>query len=472
MFQIKKSLLSFVFKIAFNISILFFIILFISSPVIFASEDPTIEYTVVKKDCLIKIGERILENPKSWREVAKINRLKDPYIIQPDQRLLIPVRLLKGSPMDGTVTFIKGEVILQRATAGEWIKLKHGDSIKQGDTIKTEAHSTLEITFEDKSVLFMRPDTLLTVNTSEKKGIFAIINRVNLKSGKAISNIKKATGTESRYEITTPSATASVRGTDFRISVDEFLSTRAEVLDGKIMVIALGKGVEVKGGEGTVIKKDTPPISPVRLLEPPVLLDIKSIYKDIPLVFKFKSPEGTKSIRATLTRDEEGKDIIQEAIIKPEEPFSIIGLEDGSYYLISYAIDALGLEGHKSSPVSIKYRANPLPPFIQIKDEDIEIIGKSTDFKWLSVKDAVKYHIQIAKDVEFRNIVVEVKEHISTSFNTGNLDYGDYYFRVCSVARDGYEGGWSNIIKFRLIPPPPSPPLEKPTADKHSVYLK
>jgi len=66
---------------------------------------------VNKKDCLIKIGKRILTDPSKWREIAKINRLKDPYIIRPEQMLIVPIRLLKGSPMDGTVTFEKVKLL-------------------------------------------------------------------------------------------------------------------------------------------------------------------------------------------------------------------------------------------------------------------------------------------------------------------------------------------------------------------------
>lgn len=454
---------------------LFFFFLFVflvSATSVYPAEDPTIEYRVIRKDGLIKISERILEDPSKWREVAKINRLKDPYIIQPDQMLVIPVRLLKGSPMDGIVTFIKGESRIQRFQGGEWITLKHGDAIKQGDTIKTEANGTLEVTFEDKSTLFMRPNTLLTVTISQKKGALAIVKSINLKSGKAISDIKRATGTESRYEVTTPSAIASARGTGFRISIDDLLTTRAEVVDGRIMVSAQGISVEVKDSEGTVVERGAPPVRPVRLVDAPRLIDRRPIYKDIPLNFRFDVASGTKSIRALLSKDKDGREIVFEGTIKPDEQISISNLEDGSYYLISYGIDAMGLEGIASEAVEIKYRANPLPPFIQIKDEDTEFVGKSADFKWLNVKDAVAYHIQIAKDREFKSMIVDTKDFRGIVYKTETLDYGDFYFRVCSVAADGYEGGWSNVIRFRLIPPPPSPPLEKPSIDKNSIFLK
>ncbi|HOV89561.1 MAG TPA: FecR domain-containing protein [Syntrophorhabdaceae bacterium] len=454
------------------IILLFIFIAFFHVLSVCALDEPFIEYRVAKRDALIKIADRILEDPKKWREVAKINRLKDPYIIQPEQMIVIPVRLLKGSPMDGAVTFIKGEALVQRVKDGEWVKLKLGHEIREGDTLKTEKNGSLEITFDDKSVLFMRPNTLINITTSQKKGVFAIINRINLQSGKTISNIKRATGTESRYEVATPSAIASARGTDFRVSIDEMLATRAEVLDGTVVVGALGSSVEVKGGEGTVVEKGAVPAKPVRLVDAPRLIQKQPIYKDIPLVFRFETTEGTKSIRATLTKDEDGKDIISEALIKPEEPFSITNLDDGSYYLIAFGIDALGLEGKKSDAIAIKYRANPLPPFIQIKDEDVEFVGRSAEFQWLTVKDAVGYRVQIATDKDFNRIVEEKRDYKDKTYKTNVLEYGVYYFRICSVAGDGYEGGWSNIVKFKLIPPPPSPPLEKPSVDKDSIFLK
>jgi len=427
---------------------------------------------VNKKDCLIKIGKRILTDPSKWREIAKINRLKDPYIIRPEQMLIVPIRLLKGSPMDGTVTFVKGETFVKRGDDKQWERLKLGDKISKGDTLKTEDKSTLEICFEDKSILFMRPSTLLTIDNSEKKGIFAIVKSINLKAGKAISNIKSATGTESRHEVITPSAIASARGTEFRVSIDEKVTTRSEVVDGKIFVYAQNVQVEVKKGEGTIVELGAKPIKPVPLAKPPKLIDIRPIYKDIPLVFSFEPEEGTKAIRAVLTKDKDGKDIIFEDTVKAGERFIISNLDDGLYYLIISGIDALGLEGEQQEAITIKFRANPLPPFIKIKDEDLEFVGKSAEFSWLKVKDAVSYHIQIARDEKFENMIEEKKDYKDLKYKTGTMEYGQYYFRICSQAFDGYEGGWSNTVRFKLIPPPPIPPMEKPSVGKDSIFLK
>ena len=40
-----------------------------------------------------------------------------------------------------------------------------------------------------------------------------------------------------------------------------------------------------------------------------------------------------------------------------------------------------------------------------------------------------------------------------------------------SVAVDGYEGDWSPVVRFVVIPPP-SPPLEKPETGEKTIHLK
>ena len=40
-----------------------------------------------------------------------------------------------------------------------------------------------------------------------------------------------------------------------------------------------------------------------------------------------------------------------------------------------------------------------------------------------------------------------------------------------SVAVDGYDGDWSPVVRFVVIPPP-SPPLEKPETGEKTIHLK
>jgi hypothetical protein len=63
-----------------------------------ASEDPTFELTVTEGDFLINICKKYLESSRGCPEIATRNSLKNPDLIYPGQKLIIPVRLLRGIP--------------------------------------------------------------------------------------------------------------------------------------------------------------------------------------------------------------------------------------------------------------------------------------------------------------------------------------------------------------------------------------
>jgi len=456
--------------IYFSVTSILCVLLFV--PTIAAYEEDSVELRVEKGDKLIHICRRYLENPGKWPEVAKFNRMKNPDLILPGQRVKIPVRLLPGVPVDGKVTFVYGEAKVQKDEKAKWVTLNLGDVVSQGSRIQTGNVSSVEVTFEDKDSIFLKSNTALGITTSQKRGSTYRLNNFYLNPGRAITKMKEATGSESRIEINTPSAVASVRGTEFRVTVDQEASTRTEVLTGTISVSAMDKTFEVNQGEGTYIQKGAAPTVPRKLLPPPKPFDFKPIYKELPLKFTFEKMPGLSSVRGLLTNDREGRNVLEEKVIKQNETLEFVSLTDGTYYLFTQGIDELGIEGFQSQPYEVKLRVNPLPPLIQLKGDESEFIGKTAQYTWLKVKDAVKYHLQVAQDNGFTVIKEEKPDYQGDSYKTGTFDYGTYYFRISSIAEDGYEAGWSVVVPFRLIPPPPSPPLEKPRVSEKEIFLK
>lgn len=55
---------------------------------------------------------------------------------------------------------------------------------------------------------------------------------------------------------------------------------------------------------------------------------------------------------------------------------------------------------------------------------------------------------------------------------TAPLEYRTYFFRLSSIAADGYEGMWSDVQSFVVLSPPPSPPLDKPTLEKNEITIR
>lgn len=436
------------------------------------SDDPMFELVVVKGDKLINICRQYLENPRQWREIAKLNLLKNPDMIFPGQRLSIPVMMLHGIPLPAEVTFQKGDVRIQKEEGGAWVPLLMGDKVAQGNRLKTGEESAAELTFEDGTTFFVKPNTLLGITKSQKKGLSFITQDLYMSLGKMITRIRGATGVDSRFKIRTPSAVASARGTEFRVSVDSGLATRYEVLKGTIAVEAMNQRVEVQENEGILIKQGQPPLTPQKLLPPPAPLSLLPLYKSIPLRLRFEKIKDATLFRVMLSVDLEGKEIFVEKTIHTDETLEIPNLPDGMYYLVTQSIDEMGLEGPLSEPFRIKVRINPQPPFIHSPMEGSEFRERSIKLSWLKVEDAARYHIQVAEESEFTTIREERDDVKEESYKTGDLDFKTYYFRVRSIALDGYAGDWSPVVRFVLLAPPESPSLEKPEADSKTIQLR
>jgi hypothetical protein len=69
--------------------------------------------------------------------------------------------------------------------------------------------------------------------------------------------------------------------------------------------------------------------------------------------------------------------------------------------------------------------------------------------------------------------LVEAASSVSgTVYRTRELDYGRYYFRIRSLAGDGYEGAWSDAIAFTIVSPPPVPDVRTPEVEKEEIHMR
>ncbi|MFO7570453.1 MAG: FecR domain-containing protein [Smithellaceae bacterium] len=436
-----------------------------------AIDEKSIEITVIQNDSVIGICEKYLEEPSRWSDIARLNRLKNHDLIHPGQRLFIPVRYLKGLPVSGRVSFVKGDVSVRTNPKDTWKAVNVSDVILQGQTVRTGPESVVEIVFEDGTSFFQRPETLLEMNQSQRKTDDSLWQRFVLRSGQMLLKVRRSLGRESRIEIQTPAAVAVARGTDFRVSMDAFQSMTSEVLDGKVDVQAMKKTVELTAGEGTRVRKGEPPLPPRKLLIPPALLDALPLYRSMPIRLRFSQVEGARSYRVSLSTDVEGKSLIREMPIRPNDTVSIAGLDDGVYYLHALSIDELGIEGFPSPEQKITVRVNPLPPFTQLPVDGASFKGKSVAWEWLRVSGADRYELEISPVPDFQRDVFSTQ---STELSYRKLfsDFGTYYFRIRSVAADGFAGFWSDTLSFKLVPPPPAPPMEKPAMDEKEIRIR
>ena len=427
-----------------------------------AGEVRTVEIRVSKHDTLINLCQKYLLQPGKWQEVARLNRLAQPDHISPGQRIVIPVDMLKGIPLEGRVTFLKGTGLFKEPGGAGWIPLHQGDLIRVGSSLKSGPESGVEVSFADGTLFMLRENTTLTVKTA-RQGVLHLLRVLYLEAGKVITRVKAATGRDSRFEIETPSALAAARGTEYRVGVDAGKATRAEMLERSIEFSAMGSTVVLNQDEGSLARFREPPAPARKLLPPPDPVDLQPSYGESPLALRFAAVPGAAWYRAVLSRDREGKDTVKEALIRPGESLQAAPDAEGSYWVIASSIDSEGLEGRLSQSREIVLRREakkPAVPAIAFPEDGAQLRTLRSAISWQPVPGAARYQLQVGTGPAFAPPLVDDRELAATSYSTQALTTGNYCLRLRAIGETGTRGEWSPVSTFSVLQLPP-PVLHK-----------
>jgi len=169
----------------------------------------------------------------------------------------------------GSVSSASGGVQIQRGAIA--MAAKPGTPVDQGDRIVSGVEGEAVINLNDGSQLELRPSTDITIDQYISGG--STPTRVSLASGVLKSAVHRTSGTPSNYQVRTPNAIVTARGTAFYTSYTDSSPqtgnlpgvshyTEVAVLEGAINLAqasAPNRGVEVaQGTTGTVAGGDPP----------------------------------------------------------------------------------------------------------------------------------------------------------------------------------------------------------------------
>lgn len=167
-------------------------------------------------------------------------------------------------PAQASVVFVKGRAEVQRSGERAWRAAELQMAVYPGDKLSTAAGAELEIRMDDGSVLKLKDKSLLEIDAMEKRAKpLAAVTSLKLSLGKLLGCVRKLSSKESKFDITTPTAVAGVRGTVFAVFA-EGDSTELDVLQGRVAVSGQ-VGAEQMVGEKqyTVVAKRDSARSPV-----------------------------------------------------------------------------------------------------------------------------------------------------------------------------------------------------------------
>jgi PKD repeat protein len=170
-----------------------------------------------------------------------------------------------------TLRLLGGQVAVQRGS-GVFETGEDGTSLREGDTVRTGPGGRAAIEYFDGSLTRLDVDTSFTLVTLETLGDAAASRVIegSQAEGNSYHRVAERTDAQSRFEIATPTATASVHGTGYALLVDEG-STTIAVVEGVVTARGSAGPVEIPAGDMAIVRTDGV-VGPIQAI-PSELLD-------------------------------------------------------------------------------------------------------------------------------------------------------------------------------------------------------
>jgi hypothetical protein len=146
----------------------------------------------------------------------------------------------------------EGTVEIQRAGQGGFSAAAEGQTLREGDVIRTGADGRAEIEYFDGSITRLDFNTTFTiVALTEESEAGSTVIEAHQPSGGTFSRVVELTGSQSRFETSTPTAVASVRGTDYFVLINDDATQIVGVIEGLVDVGGtVGEDVSLTGLRG------------------------------------------------------------------------------------------------------------------------------------------------------------------------------------------------------------------------------
>jgi hypothetical protein len=169
-------------------------------------------------------------------------------------------------PLEGTVEVQRGQGAF---TAGS-----EGQTLRTGDTVRTGPDGRTEIEYFDGSITRLDHETTFTLRElasyPDTPGSKVIEGEQS--EGRTFERVTELTDSKSRFDVDTPTATASVRGTEYVLTTHPDGSTEIWVLpdddpgtSSVILILEDGTEIIVSEGQGLIVHPDGSAVGPFTL---------------------------------------------------------------------------------------------------------------------------------------------------------------------------------------------------------------
>ncbi len=437
-----------------------------------SAEQDELTYSMIQGDNLWNITERYLDKGfHYWNSLIRLNKITNPKNMPPGTKVRIPLRWLKIDPATVKVRDVYGEVEYIEAQQTAPQSLNSSVLLKGGDQIIVGEGGNVVLEFSDQSRLLLGSGSrmeLVQVNKFSDSGLAD--SRMKLQKGRTETRVKTK---NTRFQIKTPSANTTVRGTDFRVTVDQENPnlSRIEVLEGSVNTDSSSGERDVRAGFGTSVIKGEAPRSLVKLLSVPEIHSPPNYSRELPVDIKWENIDGAEKYRIHIYKAAGEQTLLIDQVISTSR-FNTSALEDDNYIIRVRAIDTNGLEG-KNAERTLQLDARPQPPLPITPGADETVRTDLPEFGWSTPTGSTGYHFQLSEHSDLSSSLIDSMEFTGTQFTPEQLTPGKYFWRMATFAGTK-KGPFGQIQSFTLQPAPKAPDLSKMSTegDESNITLR
>ena len=432
-------------------------------------------YTVQPGDSVWSLAARYLHQQHTWQDLRTNNQLRSDRL-QPGQVLRIPLPWLRLTTQEARLAALRGDVLLNSGTG--WTAARADTPLPPGTWLRTPVDGTATLRMQDGTRVLVRPSSELRLIPLDRAQQEAWIRAQSASSpgpapraGTAPVRIELLRGglesavqpqpDHSRFEIRTPSAVTTVRGTEFRVSADAD-STRAEVVHGRVdFGNTLGE-VPLETATGSRADQGLQPVAAVPLLPAPELETAPDpLSTEQVRALRWPPVAGAVAYRVQWFGDDASASLLHESV-QPTAGPGVPALADGTYQLRVRAIDAIGLEGLPGARTLTLFTPPPPrpppPPAPRAPQFSTHWLDNRIELRWAPVDPQACVQVQIAEDGAFERVVLDELTPREGLNLPAPLRPGPYHVRVRVLLADGGRSGWSEPRAFDLRSSQEPPP--------------
>lgn len=407
-----------------------------------------IHHTIQPGDTLMALSRRYAGDGRAWPALGVLNQVRDPRRLRPGSVLRIPSRLLPAET--AIVEFVQGPVAAAPAPgqAGK-PALTVGEPLSEGARVQVGPEAFVTLRLADGSLIRLRADSDVQLQQLRRRGRAGSVQSVlDLRRGGVESSVTPQAQPDRRFDIRTPTATTSVRGTRFTVDLAGSGQATTSVDQGSVLVRAAAESgarhaarsnqpaaapaVMLAGDQGVAVSAGGQ-LGTVRpLLPAPDATSLPAIWHDADLLsLSVPALAGAAVYQWQLANDADFAQVVRsQRSSSPEARWP--GLPDGRYYLSIRGVDEAGIPG-RAATQAITVKTQPAPPLYQFPPPGGTIDRAQGELRCTGVAGAGFYRIQLASDRAFQRLLVDEERLSACRTALVQVPPGSYFWRAASV---------------------------------------